>query len=156
MDENISATDDETAEGALLFGRVLDGRGGGRPIGWQEAQGWQPQAPGEVLWLHLCRTESGVREWLESELGIPEPTAELLTGNANRPRAFREGQVLVATLRGINFNPGAEPEDMVSMQLWCDGTRLVTLRRFPLQTPRDTLAEIDSGRGPVDDGALVT
>jgi zinc transporter len=156
MDENISATDDETAEGALLFGRVLDGRGGGRPIGWEEAQGWQPRAPGEVLWLHLCRTEPGVREWLEGELGIPKPTAELLTGNANRPRAFRDGQVLVATLRGINFNPEAQPEDMVSMQLWCDGKRLVTLRRFPLQTPRDTLAEIDSGRGPVDAGALVT
>jgi zinc transporter len=156
MDENISATDDETAVGALLFGRVLDGRGGGRPIGWQEAQGWQPQAPGEVLWLHLCRTEPGVREWLEGELGIPKPTAELLTGNANRPRAFRDGQVLVATLRGINFNPEAQPEDMVSMQLWCDGTRLVTLRRFPLQTPRDTLAEIDTGHGPADAGALVT
>src|SRR4029079_6143492 len=42
------------------------------------------------------------------------------------------------------------PEDMVSMQLWCDGDRLVTLRRFKLQTPRDTLAEIDSGRGPRD------
>jgi zinc transporter len=156
MDETICNTDDVTAEGPLLFGRVLDGHGGGRPIGWQEAHGWQPQAPGEVLWLHLCRTEPGVREWLQRDLGIPEPTAELLTGNASRPRAFREDQVLVATLRGINFNPGAEPEDMVSMQLWCDGRRLITLRRIPLQTPRDTLSEIDAGRGPLDAGALVT
>jgi zinc transporter len=156
MDETICNTDDVTAEGPLLFGRVLDGHGGGRPIGWQEAHGWQPHAPGEVLWLHLCRTEPGVREWLQRDLGIPEPTAELLTGNASRPRAFREDQVLVATLRGINFNPGAEPEDMVSMQLWCDGRRLITLRRIPLQTPRDTLAEIDAGRGPLDAGALVT
>ena len=62
----------------------------------------------------------------------------------------------MATLRGINFNPGAAPEDMVSMQLWSDGTRLVTLRRVPLQTPRDTLDELDAGTGPADAGALVT
>ncbi|WP_120716365.1 CorA family divalent cation transporter [Tsuneonella amylolytica] len=149
-------TDDVSAGGPLLFGRVLDGRGGGRPIGWEQAQGWQPAHPGEVLWLHVCRTADGVQEWLESEFGIPESTAELLTGEATRPRAFRDGENLVATLRGINFNPGAEPEDMVSMQLWSDGARLVTLRRLPLQTPRDTLREIDAGKGPVDAGALVT
>ena len=155
MDE-LTSTDDVTAEGPLLFARVLDGKGGGRPIAWQDLQGWRPSAPGEVLWAHLCRTEEGVTRWLETEFDIPEPTAELLTGDLTRPRAFREGEVLVATLRGINFNPGAMPEDMVSMQLWCDGARLVTLRRFPLQTPRVTLAELDAGRGPTDAGSLVT
>jgi zinc transporter len=156
MDAPSQATDDLVADGPLLFGRVLDGRGGARPIGWAEAQGWKPGVPGEMLWLHLCRTAEGVQAWLQDALAIPEPTAELLTGDASRPRAFREGHILVATLRGINFNPGAQPEDMVSMQLWCDGDRLVTLRRFKLQTPRDTLADLDAGQGARDAGALVT
>ena len=146
----------ENGDNPLLFGRVLDGNGGGREIGWDEAQGWRPAAPDEMLWLHLCRTCPGVYDWLQAELGIPEPTAELLTSDATRPRAFREGDALVATLRGINFNPGAEPEDMVSMQLWSDGTRLLTLRRDQLQTPRDTQADLDAGRGPNDAGSLVT
>jgi zinc transporter len=141
---------------ALLFARVLDGKGGGRPIGWDEIGTWQPAAPGEVLWAHLVRSEPGVCEMLRDRLGIPEPTAEVLTSDATRPRAFREGETLVATLRGINFNPGAEPEDMVSLQLWSDGQRVITLRRLPLQSPRATLAEIDAGTGPVDAGALVT
>ena len=140
----------------LLFGRVLDGKGGGRPIGWKEIQTWQPATPDEVLWMHLCRDKPGVYEWLQETIGIPEPTAELLTSDATRPRAFREGDALVATLRGINFNPGAEPEDMVSMQLWSNGKYLLSLRRHPLQTPRDTLADIDAGNGPSDAGALVT
>lgn len=150
-------TDLQTAPGTpLLFGRVLDGKGGGRPIEWDEVQSWQPQAEGEVMWLHLCRVEPGVYEWLQGAMNIPEPTAELLTSDATRPRAFREGDTLVATLRGINFNPGAEPEDMISMQLWSDGQRLITLRKDPLQTPRDTLLEIDRGTGPSDAGAIVT
>ena len=151
-----TANDDVCLDGPLLFGRVLDGRGGAREIGWEEARQWQPSAPEEVLWVHLCRSVEGVRAWLMEALSIPEPTAELLTSDATRPRAFREEDALVATLRGINFNPGAEPEDMVSMQVWCDGTRLVTLRRLPLQTPRDTRAELDEGHGAVDAGSLIT
>ncbi|WP_095013180.1 CorA family divalent cation transporter [Tsuneonella mangrovi] len=156
MREPLEQTDDAATDGPMLFGRVLDGKGGGRPIDWNKVQGWRPARPGEVLWVHLQRTAPVVQEWLEQELEIPEPTAELLTSDATRPRAFRDGEVLVATLRGINFNPGAQPEDMVSMQLWSDGARVVTLRRLSLQTPRDTLSEIDNGRGPTDAGALVT
>ena len=146
----------ETSDGPLLFGRVLDGKGGGRTIDWAEAKDWKPADPDEVLWVHLCRNRPGVQEWLENSLEVPEPTAELLVSDSTRPRAFREGRTLVATLRGINFNPGAEPEDMISMQLWCDGRRLITLRRLPLQTPRDVLALIDRGHGPPDAGATIT
>jgi zinc transporter len=149
-------TDDRNSDGPLLIGRVLDGHGGGRRISWADAQAWRPAAAGEVLWLHLDRTQAGVADWLQSELGMPEPTAELLTSDSTRPRAFRDGETLVATLRGINFNPGADPEDMISMQLWSDGKRVVTLRRHPLQTPEDVLGEIDAGRGPGDAGALIT
>jgi len=149
-------TDDLEAETPLLFGRVLDGRGGGRTVTWQEANAWQPGTPGEVLWMHLRRDRPGVADWLEQSLGLPEPTAELLTSEDTRPRAFSEDGALVATLRGINFNPGAEPEDMVSMQVWCDGQRLITLRRRPLQTPRSVMHDLDAGRGPVDAGAAIT
>ena len=150
------ATDAADTDTPLLFGRVLDGQGGGRAIDWDEVQGWQPSVSGEVLWVHLCRNREGVQDWLKEQLGIPEPTAELLTSDQTRPRAFREGGTLVGTLRGINFNPGAEPEDMISMQFWCDGHRLVTLRRHPLQTPREVLSLLDRGHGPPDAGATIT
>lgn len=149
-------TSDCVDDNPLLFARVLDGVGAGRPLTWDEARNWQPAAEGEVMWVHLCRNRPGVEEWLQ-ELDIPEPTRELLVSDRTRPRAFREGGTLVATLRGINFNPGAEPEDMLSMQLWCDGTRLLTLRRHPIQTPRYVLAMIDRREaGPTDAGALIT
>ncbi|MBY6015585.1 zinc transporter ZntB [Qipengyuania gaetbuli] len=150
------ATDEISTQTPLLFGRVMDGKGGARPIGWDEAQGWTPQSADEVLWLHLRRDFAGTRLWLENELRMPEPTAELLTSDQTRPRAFREDDTLVATLRGINFNPGAEPEDMISMQLWSDGQRLITLRRAPMQTPREVMGMLDRGDGPLDAGATIT
>lgn len=154
METNI--LDETEDDSPLIFGRVLDGKGGGREVDWEEAMAWQPAAPGEVLWVHLCRTRPGIAEWLGNGLAVSEPTVELLLSDQSRPRAFREGETLVATLRGINFNPDAEPEDMISMRLWSDGERLVTLRRQPMQTPRDVMAEIDGGFGPTDAGSLVT
>lgn len=155
MDQLLHATDAIAAEGPLLFGRVLDGGGGATPIDWSEAQHWHRGIGNEVLWLHFDRTLPGVQEWLEKH-GIPEPTAELLTSDDTRPRAFREQHALVATLRGVNFNPGAEPEDMVSIQVWSDGARVFTLRRHSMQTTRELVRDLDAGHGPRDAGGLIT
>lgn len=122
--------DSDATEGMdpLIFGRVLDGQGGARIIGRSEVDHWRPQAPGAILWLHLRRNALEVEPWLVADLGIPEVTAALLVSDSTRPRALREGNALIATLRGINFNPGAQPEDMIPLQLRSDGTRLITLQ----------------------------
>lgn len=140
----------------MLIGRVLDGKGGARSISWDEAQGWQPASKDEVLWLHMLRTCPGLDEWLQQSFAIPSPTADLLVSDQTRPRAFRENGALVATLRDLNFNPGEEPEDMISMQLWSNGTHIVTLRRAPQQSPNEIRDQLDRGMGPIDAGAMVT
>ncbi len=155
MTSSLLSHDDAAPDGPLLFGRILDGQGGAKSLTWAEAEHWAPSKKGEVIWLHLLRTEPGVQAWLES-LGVGEPTAELLVSDSSRPRVMWEGNTLVATLRGINFNPGAEPEDMVSMQVWSDGVRVVTLRRHRLQSPRDVQERLDAGTGPVDASRVVT
>lgn len=149
-------TDEIDGGGPLIFGRILDGKGGARPVSRGEVDGWEPAEPGEVLWLHLKRDCPEVLPWLQGDLGIPEPTAEMLVSDSTRPRAFREGNAIVATLRGINFNPDAEPEDMISLQLWSDGERLITLRKLAMQTPRDIALSLDAGTGPVDAGNTIT
>ena len=131
----------------MLFGRVLDGEGGGRAIGWEEARAGSRRHRAKCCGCISAATGPACRNgW--RELGIPEPTAELLVSDETRPRAFREGEALVRTLRGINFNPGAEPEDMVSMQVWSDGKRAVHPAPPPLQRRATSCAEIDAGRGP--------
>ncbi len=151
-----SPTDAAEGKEPLIFGRILDGHGGVKPIGRTDVDKWQPSKPGEIMWLHLRRHAPEVKPWLVSDLGISPTIAELLVSDSTRPRALREGNSLVATLRGINFNPEARPEDMISLQLWCDGSRLITLRKMPMQTPRDVLSDLDEGRGPNDAGGLIT
>ena len=143
-------------ETGMIFARVLDGTGGARAIDWDEASQWQPADPSETLWLHLDRTVESVDDWLRDELGISEATVEALVSNQTRPRAFREGDTLVTLLRGINFNPNAEPEDMVSLQIWATSDRVISLRRRILQAPRDVLEQLHRGAGPKNAGDLLT
>ena len=140
----------------LVFGCVLDGSGGCRMIAWDAVQDWQPAHDAEVLWLHLDRTAEGAADWMRMMLPASEATIDVLISNETRPRVFREGDGLVGVLRGINFNPGDEPEDMIAMQVWAEKTRVVTLRRRRLQTPRDVLARLqETGTGPKTSGDLV-
>ncbi|MBO9712909.1 zinc transporter ZntB [Sphingomonas sp.] len=143
-------------ETGLIFARMLDGRGGARPIDWAHCAGWSPSTPGETLWLHIDRTARGVEPWLIADLGFSQATAEALTADETRPRAFREGDALVTVLRGVNFNPDAQPEDMITLRMWASNNRVLTLRRRPLQTPRDLLLQLERGHGPRTTGDLVT
>lgn len=157
LDETAATTtqaEDPPPDGPLLFGGVLDGKGGCTPVDWETARGWSHNGGSETLWLHLDRVYDGLEPWLEDNLDLNVATAELLLSNETRPRAFREDDALITVLRGINFNPGADPEDMIAMQIWCDGKRLITLRRRRLQTPRDVYADLLKGDGPETAGDL--
>lgn len=152
----LAETSDAPQDGPLLFGCVLDAKGGATPVDWATAREWTAGLPEQALWLHLDRVYPGLDDWLEESLDLNEATAEVLLSNETRPRAFLEDESLIAVLRGINFNPGAEPEDMIAMQMWSDGKRVITLRRRRLQTPRDIHAELIAGIGPKTAGDLFT
>lgn len=158
--ENLASTDASPSadprDGGLLFGCILDGDGSAREISREDALAWRPSTNGEVLWLHLDRTAASVANDLSQLIDVSETTLDVLLSNETRPRAYREKDALITVLRGINFNPGAEPEDMIALQVWADAHRVITLRRRRLQTPRDILAELQAGAGPQNAGDLVT
>lgn len=145
---------DTHAEG-LLFGCVLNGDGGCVPLDWDAAKTWSPVNKNDVLWLHLDRTVKGVDAWLSAKLSVSQNTAEALTSNETSPRAFNEGDALIAILRGINFNEGADPDDMIALQLWADENYVISLRRRHMQSPRQVLQDLEEGHGPRTSGELV-
>ncbi len=147
--------DGEDPTHGVIFARLLDGHGGARKIDWEEARNWRRAAgSAETLWLHLDRRVPAVGAWLHEGLALSDATADVLVSHETRPRAFREDDTLVAILRGINLNAGQDMEDMIALQIWGDGERVVTLRRRRLQTPRDVLTTLEDGIGPCNAGDL--
>ena len=100
-------------------------------------------------WLHLQADHPETDPWLDRHLEWLDPAIrDALTSPQTRPRALRIGEGLLVNLRGINFNAGEDPEDMVSVRLYIDSARVVSLTRFRLRSIEILSERIATGEGP--------
>ncbi|NIM29284.1 MAG: zinc transporter ZntB [Gammaproteobacteria bacterium] len=142
-----------TLEQGLIAAYVLDGRGGGKQIGWEAVQTWQPSDG--LLWVHLDYRQPDVQAWLREESGIDPVVADSLLLEEVRPRSLSTKQGLMVVLRGVNLNPGQQPEDMVALRFWIEDHRVITLRHRHLLSVDDLRERIDRGLGPVSPGSFL-
>lgn len=77
-------------------------------------------------WLHLDLTDEATTFWAKSHL--PEIAAMALCQSETRPRCERLAEGLILNLRGVNLNPQAAPEDMVSLRMWIADRTIVSAR----------------------------
>jgi zinc transporter len=134
----------------LICAYLLDGAGGGTVLDWAGVRAW---TPGDgLLWVHLDRLVEAARAWLHDESGIAPVVGGSLLADETRPRVLADGDALIVFLRGVNLNPGADPEDMVSVRCHIDGNRIVTLRHARLMAINDLREAIDRGAGPKTPG----
>ena len=139
----------EDSEPGLLYAYLLDGKGGGREIGWDEVRGWTPEKG--ALWVHLNRTKEDAEHFIRAEAGLDDIAVEALLAADTRPRMAAQGPGLIVNLRGINFNPGADPEDMISLRAWIQKKRIITSRARRLMAADDIRARLARGAGPKDE-----
>jgi len=132
---------------------VLDGLGGALPRDWEDLADWTPQAG--PLWVHLNRESADAREWLENSSGLDPMVVEALLAESTRPRCVPMNEGVMLFLRGVNLNPGADPEDMVSLRLWIEPQRIISVRLRHLLSVDDLRQELLHGKGPVDVGEFV-
>ncbi|MCW8825274.1 MAG: zinc transporter ZntB, partial [Gammaproteobacteria bacterium] len=72
-----------------------------------------------------------------------------------RPRSSIINDGLLVMLRGVNTNPGADPEDMVALRIWIDKGRVITTRKRRLLTIDDIRQSIARKEGPTTPGELL-
>lgn len=140
--------EEDNAQWGLVHALVLDGKGGARSIARTELDDLQLQ-PEQSLWLHWDRSHPQTRSWLLRESGLSEFSCELLLEENTRPRLLPlANEQLLLFLRGVNLNPGAEPEDMVSVRIFAQAQRIISLRLRPLRASDEILQLLSEGRGP--------
>jgi zinc transporter len=137
----------------LIAAYILDGKGGGKRVGWKEIQQWTAAAG--LLWVHLNFEAPEAQRWIREESQLDDVVGDALLAEESRPRitTFDEG-VLVA-LRGVNLNPGADPEDMVSLRIWAEENRIITTRRRKLLSVADLCSALEQGKGPETSGEFL-
>ena len=137
----------------LICAYLLDGKGRGQAVDWDEVNSWSSEKG--ALWVHMDGAQDATEQWLREHSQLDNYVIDGLLADETRPRCdwYEDGVLLI--LRGVNLNPGAEPEDMVSIRIWIDGNRVISTRYRRLLAVEDIRHQLASGKGPVSAGHLV-
>ena len=111
---------------AFLSAYIINQAGAARAITQQELN-YQCQ-PGEYIWLHMQSDVEDSQQILQA-MNIDDSVSDALCAQVTRPRAMQMDDGVLVFLRGINKNPEADPEDMVSLRVWCTENLIITARR---------------------------
>ncbi|AWM58032.1 zinc transporter ZntB [Pseudomonas songnenensis] len=138
----------ENEQCGLIHAFVLDGSGGARQVGYSDLAELQ-LAAGESIWLHWDRGQPQAHEWLRRHSRLSPFACDVLLEENTRPRMLTlPHEELLLFLRGVNLNPDAEPEDMVSVRVFADRQRVISLRLRPLRSTEVVIRLLTEGRGP--------
>jgi zinc transporter len=119
-------------------------------------EAWPAPGPGEGAawrWIHCDRTDVSFVLWAAEHL--PPPVRTALVQVETRPRCDLMDGGLLVSLRGINFNPGAETENMVSIRLWAAEGLVITTRQRRIFAIDELREEITSGAAPLSPAAFI-
>ncbi|MGB0671415.1 MAG: CorA family divalent cation transporter, partial [Rhodospirillales bacterium] len=129
----------------MITAWCLDGKGGGREI--TLAEDLPSPDDGAVHWVHVTLLADESPNLLSRVAKVPEAVLGRLFSPDTRPRCelYREGTLI--NLRGMNLNPGAGAQEMISVRLWVTDNRILSVRRLKMMS-------IDAIRRRLADGQL--
>ncbi len=123
--------------------------GGGRVLAAEEVAAHRP------AWILLDRTNDEAARWLERESGLGREVVRELLAEETRPRCEEHDNGVLLILRGVNLNPGADPEDMISVRIWVEEGRLIALRGRRIMALADHYEALEKGEGATRVGQLL-
>lgn len=161
---NQPVSPDQPDDNGILFAYALHGNGTGQRVETgavaallaRDIKNADPKKE-DLIWVHMDARHNGTRAWLEQTIGHFDPfIINALLAEETRPRVVEFTDGILMILRGVNLNPGSDPEDMVSLRLWVDGHRVITMRRRRLISIDDLRQQIDIGNGPREAGDFLS
>lgn len=102
----------------------------------------------KVNWVDLDLKKIDNKNQVRDKLSIPEIAFSALVAEDTRPRFVEFEQGMVIILRGVNYNPDRDPEDMVSLRVWLTKKMIVTFRKQNIKALNDVVKMFEKGEGP--------
>lgn len=128
-----------TSASCFVHGMILNGDGSGTEI----TEGVEFE--GKPVWIHVDYSESDCASTLQA-LGVADNVVESIVRTNTRPRTLAEKGGFLIFLRAVNLNPGDTPDDMVSLRVWLEPNRLITVRQRKVFSIQDIRTELREGR----------
>lgn len=144
----------------LVFAYALTSNGRHWPLSWTQldpppvtAGSGQPKV---LHWIHLDLRHGPALRWLECDSGLDALSVETLSAKTVYPHLSLHRDQLLLILKGANFAPGAPPEELISLRLFCDGRRLISCRREPVRAVTELRERALSEQIAPDPGIILT
>lgn len=139
----------------ILFAYHFDGEGGGQALDYSELS--TRDKNDQLIWVHLDADHELTSSWLGNALSDLDPhVVEALLVDETRPRMTAIDDGLILILRGVNLNENSSPEDMVSIRLWVDQNRIISVRKRRLKAVLDIEEKLKTGKGPRTSGEFIS
>ena len=130
----------------LIFAYIIDGEGGGTAVDWKGISDWRPEKG--LLWIHLDYANEHVKQWLLTESKLNTLSCNILMEQDTRPRFITTHEGFLLILRGVNCNPGSDPDDMVALRMSFEENRIITIRHRRVMAINDIHEATEAGSGP--------
>ncbi len=141
----------ESNEQGIFHAYTIDGDGAGHVLTGDDIS--ETIRSKKLAWVHMDANNPGTRKWLEQEVSyLDHIVLNALLAEETRPRIMEFDKGILMILRGVNLNEDAKPEDMVSVRVWIDANRIITVRKRKLKAVQDIRALLEEGKGPKDSG----
>jgi len=109
-----------------------------------------------LAWIHLDVTHPETKTWIETEISYLDPLIiSALLADETRPRFAQIGDGVLLILRGVNLNENADPEDMISIRLWIDQHRIISVQKRQLKCVLDLEQKLLDNKGPTNSGEFI-
>ena len=108
----------------MSFAWIVDAAGA-RPASLDEA--CDANGSARFLWVHLDGREPAAVAWLDDRSEIPDVARRALVALETRPRTEPMAVGALVNLRGLGETPEDDPDALVSIRLWAQKGRVVSV-----------------------------
>ncbi|MCA9278348.1 MAG: hypothetical protein H6815_06790 [Phycisphaeraceae bacterium] len=98
-----------------------------------------------VVWVHLDLHHDRARSWVRTHIGLTSDESDAMLGDFTQPHSVVSRDSLLLFLRGVNCNPNADLEDLISIRAFLTPSLIVTMRSAPIRSSREVLATLRKG-----------
>jgi len=110
----------------------------------------------EPIWLHVNVAGPDAAERLAKAAPyMDQAMVDALCASDTRPHVEDFGKEYLVIMRGMNLNPGADPDDMVSLRVWSDGKHVISAQRRPVMAARKLTERLKVADKPVTASEVV-
>ena len=88
-----------------------------------------------LTWVHLDGINKSTKKWLQKEVDyLDSLIIDALIAEETRPRLVRFEHGMLLILRGINEIKNSKTSEMVSVRMWIDNERVITIQKRPMKS----------------------